>query len=98
MIVGAGRAGSVEAHLGTAMPRFYIDTSDQARFVHDQEGLEFEDVEAAKDAAVDALPDMARDVLPDGDSRTFIAVVRDEKGRTLLQATMSFSVTWMCDH
>ena len=38
---------------------------------------------------------MARDELPDGDSRTFIAIVRDEDGRTLVQATMSFSVTWM---
>ena len=80
------------------MPRFYIDTSDQSRFVHDMEGFEFEDIEAAKNAAVDALPDMARDELPDGDSRTFIAVVRDAQGRTLLQATMSFGITWMCDH
>ena len=79
------------------MPRFYIDTSDQERFVRDEEGLEFEDIEAAKNAAVDALPDMARDDLPDGDSRTFIAVVRDIHGRTLVQATMAFGVTWMTD-
>ena len=77
------------------MPRFYIDTSDQERFVRDQEGYEFADVQAAKNAAVDALPDMARDELPDGDNRTFTAVVRDDKDRTLVQATMSFSVTWM---
>ena len=79
------------------MPRFYIDTSDQEHFIRDQEGYEFEDVEAAKTAAVDALPDMARDELPDGDSRTFIAIVRDEQGKTLVQATMSFAVTWMTD-
>ena len=77
------------------MPRFYIDTSDQERFVRDQEGYEFADVQAAKNAAVDALPDMARDELPDGDNRTFTAVVRDDQDRTLVQATMSFSVTWM---
>ena len=79
------------------MPRFYIDTSDQQYFMRDLEGHDFEDIEAAKNAAVDALPDMARDDLPDGDSRTFIAVVRDETGRTLVQATMSFGVTWMME-
>ena len=79
------------------MPRFYIDTSDQERFVRDQEGYEFKDLMAAKNAAVDALPDMARDDLPDGDNRTFSAVVRDDRGETLLQATMSFALTWMTD-
>ena len=73
------------------MPRFYIDTSDQEHFVRDEDGYEFPDVEAAKNAAVDALPDMARDELPDGEGRTFIAVVRDEQGRTLVQATMTFA-------
>ncbi len=77
------------------MPHFYIDTSDQERFNRDQEGYQFESVEAAKNAAVDALPDMARDELPDGDSRTFTAIVRDARGQTLVQATMSFAVTWM---
>ena len=42
------------------MPRFFIDTSDQKRFVRDEIGIECKDVEAAKTAAVDALPDMAR--------------------------------------
>ena len=79
------------------MPRFYIDTSDQERFVRDRDGLEFADLESAKTAAVAALPDMARDELPDGDSRTFTAVVRDTEGVTLVQASMSFGITWMTD-
>lgn len=77
----------------TPMPRFYIDTSDQDHFVRDEFGYEFQDVEAAKAAAVGALPDMARDVLPDGDARTFLAVVRANDGRTLLQATLTLHVT-----
>lgn len=75
------------------MPRFYIDTSDQDFFARDEEGQEYEDVEAAKIAAVDVLPDMARDKLPDGDARTFLAIVRDENGRTLLQASLQLQVT-----
>ena len=77
------------------MPRFYIDTGDQRYFVRDDVGCEFDDLEAAKDAALDALPDMARDELADRDGRTFLAVVRNACGRTLVQATMSFAVTWM---
>ena len=59
--------------------------------------MEFVDIEAAKNAAVDALPDMARDELPDGDHRTFLAIVRDEHGRTLVRAEMLFNVTWTAD-
>ncbi len=77
------------------MPRFFIDTSDQARFIRDEDGLELEDVEAAMNAAAEGLSDMARDALPGGESRTFIAIVRDEHGRTLVQASMSFGVIWM---
>lgn len=75
------------------MPRFYIDTSDQNRFVRDDTGIECVDLEAAKDQAVNALPDMARDALPDGDMRTFLAVVRDAEGRALLQASLTLSIT-----
>ena len=75
------------------MPLFFIDTSDEDQFIRDSTGLEFEDLEAAKAAAVDALPDMARDKLPDGDSRAFLAIVRAEDGRSLLQATLTLHVT-----
>lgn len=75
------------------MPRFFIDTSDQDLFVHDDVGQDFPDLEAAKEEAVATLPDMARDKLPDGDSRVFLAVVRGEDGRTLIQASLSLQVT-----
>ena len=77
------------------MARFFIDTSDQDHFVRDETGYEFEDVEAAKAAAVDALPDMARDQLPDGDARTFMAVVRGADGRSLMQASLTLQITSM---
>ena len=79
------------------MPLFYIDTSDdtsdQNRFVRDEEGLECRDLDAAKARAVAALPDMARDELPDGDTRTFLAIVRDGEGRSLLRASLTLSVS-----
>ena len=79
------------------MPRFFVDTSDQQHFVRDITGHEFEDVDAARSAASAVLPDMARDVLPDGDARTFLAIVRDDQHRTLLQASLSLSVVWLTE-
>jgi hypothetical protein len=75
------------------MPRYFIDTSDQRHFVRDDFGGNYRDLEAAKAAAVDVLPDMARDELPDGDSRSFLAIVRSEDGDTLLQASLHLEVT-----
>lgn len=74
------------------MPRFFINTSDQSRFVRDDTGHDCLDIDEAKRLAVSALPDMAREELPDGDDRTFLAVVRGEDGRTLLQCTLTLQV------
>ena len=75
------------------MPRFFIDTSDDESFVLDDTGQELANLAAAKQEAVSALPDMARDILPDGDHRTFLAIVRGEDGRMLLQASLTLAVT-----
>ena len=75
------------------MPTFFIDTFDEDLFVRDEDGCDYADVEVAKQAAVNVLPDMARDTLPDGDSRTFLAIVRGEDGQALLQASLRLQVT-----
>ena len=75
------------------MPRYFIDTSDEDQFVQDDTGYEFADVEDAKRAAVAALPDMARERLPDGDARAFLAIVRGQDGKSLLQASLTLKVT-----
>lgn len=75
------------------MPRYFIDTSDEEIFCRDEEGWEFDDFEAAKDAAVAVLPDMARDKLPGNDARTFMAIVRDENARALVQVSLSLQMT-----
>ncbi len=71
------------------MPRFFIDTDDGDVRVHDDEGFDLADAEAARREAMTVLPDMARDKLPDGDRRTFVATVRDEAGSVLYSATLT---------
>ena len=74
------------------MPHFFIDTSDEDRFVRDEVGFECVDLEEAKALAVESLPDMAREKLPDGDARTFLAIVRGEDGRSLLRSDLTLRV------
>ena len=75
------------------MPRYFIDTSDQNIFCRDNDGGEYDSLDAAKAMAIRTLPDMAHDELPDGDARTFLAIVRDADGRPVLQAGLSLHVT-----
>lgn len=76
------------------MPRYFIDTSDGDTFLYDDEGYDFPDAGAARDAAQAALPDMAREKLPDGDKRTICAFVRDETGAVIYRVALSLVGEW----
>lgn len=71
------------------MPRYFVDTHDGDTPHSDTDGHDLPDAEAARRAVLDALPDMARDKLPDGDSRTFMAAARDERGAVVYTATLT---------
>ena len=74
------------------MPLFYFDTITDQHRVRDQEGLELPDWEAARKEAIKVLPDIARDELPNnGNRRDIIADVRDETGRIVFTAHLSFA-------
>jgi hypothetical protein len=74
------------------MPRFFFDTHDGDHLTADEEGLDLDGIEQAREEAVRALPDLARDLLPDGDRRSFAVTVRDESGTALLTATLTLRV------
>ncbi len=60
------------------MPRYFFDTRDGDRLERDDDGLDLESSEQARQEAERALADLARDVLPDGDMRELEIEVRDE--------------------
>ena len=68
---GCGTFESTPDFAGLPTPRFFIDTSDEAHFVRDDEGIEFDDLEAALTAAAEGLPDMACDRRPNGEARLY---------------------------
>jgi hypothetical protein len=61
------------------VPRYFFDTYNGNLFLPDEEGIELENLEVAKAMASRGLADMAGDELPDGDQRSFVVRVRDER-------------------
>jgi len=83
------------------MPLYYFDIHDGERFTRDETGLALSDGKAARDAAIEALPEIARHALLNGNQRKYTVSVKDERGLTLLRATLTFESEWvhsMDDH
>jgi hypothetical protein len=74
------------------MPRFYFEVREGARFVPDEEGLEFDSLEAAEREAATAAAEIRRDRLPKGDAREVTVEVRNEHRQRVLTVTVSMEV------
>ncbi len=77
---------------GGAVPRFYFDSREGAKFVPDEEGLEFPDLDAAEREAAVTAAEIGRDVLPRGDSRDVTIEVRNEHGQRVLTVRVTMEV------
>ena len=74
------------------MPRFFFDIHDGEAFTPNREGLELEDLEAAKAEAKKTLPEIVKDEMPDGDRRDFTVDVKDMAGQIVWRVTLSLVV------
>ncbi|HEX2555416.1 MAG TPA: hypothetical protein VHL98_17085 [Microvirga sp.] len=74
------------------MPLFYFDTREGGKFIPDDEGLEFRDLDAAEQAAAETAAEMGRDRLPSGDSRDVTVEVRNEHGQRVLTVRVSMEI------
>jgi hypothetical protein len=78
------------------MPHFFFDTICDQDLARDEVGIELPDLEAARQEAIRVLPDIARDELPnDGNRRDIMTDVRDETGRVVFTAQLSFTARLM---
>jgi hypothetical protein len=66
------------------MPLFYFDIREGSRFIPDEIGLEFPDLEAAEREAAEAAAEMGRDRLPSGDTRDITIEVCNEHRQRVL--------------
>jgi Domain of unknown function (DUF6894) len=74
------------------MPLFYFDVRDGQKFTEDDYGLEFPNIEAARDEATRTLAEIAKDVLPGSTVREMAIEVRDEAKDPLLRTVLRFEV------
>jgi hypothetical protein len=74
------------------MARYFFDTRDGADFVRDEEGLELDGLEAAREEATRGLTDLAKEVLPGATRRELAVEVRDQDNHALLKAALQFEV------
>jgi hypothetical protein len=77
------------------VPRYFFDTIDNDQRTTDEAGLDLTDREAMRRVAVETLPHMALDALPDGAVHEFAVEVRDEAGRPVFRAALSFRSEWL---
>ena len=74
------------------MPRFYFDVRAGERFVPDEEGREFADLDAAEHEAAVAAAGLGRDLLPRGGERAVSVETRNEQGQRVTTATVTMQI------
>ena len=74
------------------MPLFYFDIREGTRFIPDEEGIEYRDLDAAERAAAKCAADISRDLLPKGEVREVTVELRNEHKQRVLTATISMHV------
>jgi Domain of unknown function (DUF6894) len=73
------------------MPLFYFDVRDGEKVMVDEQGLDFNGIEGARDEATRALAEMAKGVLPATSRRRLAIEVRnDEAKEPLLVVALMF--------
>ena len=75
------------------MPLYFIDTNDGDLFLKDEEGLDLSGLHEARVQAQGVLADLAREkIVKAGSQWSMTTFVRDETGKTVLQAALSLVV------
>jgi hypothetical protein len=74
------------------MPRCYFDVREGTSVTSDEEGLEFDSLNAAEREAAATAAEIGRDRLPNGDSREVTVEVRNERRQRVLTITVSMNV------
>ena len=69
------------------MPRFYFDVKNSTAATVDDEGVDFEAFEEAKEAAIRELVSIIKDEVPDGERLSYVVTVRDEEKTPVYVAT-----------
>ena len=76
------------------MARYYFDIQDGAQVMPDDEGAEFDSLDAAVHAAARAAAEIGTSRLAKGDTSDVVIEVRDEGGQRVCTVTASMKINW----
>ena len=74
------------------MPRFFFDVREGVRFIPDDDGLEFPNIDAAEHEAAETAAAIGRDLLPKGVARCVTVEVRNQHGQRVITAAVTLAV------
>ena len=74
------------------MPRYYFDILNGTDSVHDDEGTEFDSLDAAVHAATRSAAEIGTNRLAKGDTSDVVIQVRDERNQRVCTVTASMKV------
>jgi hypothetical protein len=74
------------------MSRYFFDVREGQKLTPDDDGVEFDSLDAAEHEAVCAAAEIGRDRLPKGDSREVTVEVKNEHGQRVLTIKVSMEV------
>ena len=74
------------------MPRYYFDILNGTDSVHDDEGTEFDSLDAAVHAATRSAAEIGTNRLAKGDTSDVVIQVRDEQNQQVCTVTASMKV------
>ncbi|MBM6583048.1 hypothetical protein ILT44_22850 [Microvirga sp. BT689] len=76
------------------MARYYFDVHDGAQGVRDDDGAEFDSLDAAVQAATRSAAEIGTGRLGRGDTRDVVIEVRDERGQRICTVKASMEIEW----
>ena len=74
------------------MTRYYFDVQNGKRLVPDDDGAEFDNLEAAVQAAARSAAEIGTNRLAKGDTSDVVLVVRDERNQRVCTLTASMKI------
>ncbi len=76
------------------MARYYFDIQDGAQSVRDDDGAEFDSLDAAVQAAIRSVAETGTNRLGRGETRAVVIEVRDERGQRICTIKASMKIEW----
>jgi hypothetical protein len=74
------------------VPRFYFDVRDDQSVIEDDEGSDFESLDAAVHSAAQSAAEVGTGWLAKGDFRDVVVEVRDERNQRVCTVTASMTI------